>query len=86
MDHESLKWLLNQSDSTVRLQRLRLRLQPFDYEINHRPGAKHKAADAISRLATEGLDQTEINDDLTVLMVNNDELTRRPVTFDAETT
>ena len=56
------------------------------YEIKHRPSAQQKAADAISRLATEGLDRKEIDDELPVLMVDNDEQTRRPVRLDPETT
>ena len=55
--------------------RWRLRLKQFAYEINHRLGAQHKAADAISLLTTEDIDQTEIVDDLPVLMVDNDEPT-----------
>ena len=69
-----------------RLQRWRLRLQQFHFEIKHRPGAQHKAADAISRPATEGLDQTEIEDDLPVLMVEKDEPSRHPVTLNPKTT
>ena len=38
------------------------------------------------RLADEGLDQTEIYDELPVLMIDNDEPTRRAITFDPETT
>ena len=55
-DHDSLKWLMRLSDASGRLQRWRLRLQEFTYEINHRPGAQHKAADAVSRLLTAGHD------------------------------
>ena len=69
-DHDSLKLLLNLSDATGRLQRWRLRLQQFEYVINHCPGVQHRAADAVSRLATTGLDQTEIDDDLSVLMAD----------------
>ena len=85
-DQESHKWLLNLSDATGRLQRWSLRLQQFEYVINHRPGVQHRAADALSRLATTGLDQTEIDDDLPVLMVDQEEERDLGVTFDAEST
>ena len=35
--------------------------------INHRPGAQHKAADALSRLRTDGHDTEDIDDTLPVL-------------------
>ena len=38
-DHDSLKWLMALSDASGRLQRWLLRLQEFDFNINHRPGA-----------------------------------------------
>lgn len=63
-DHQALKWLMNLSDASGRLQRWRLRLQPFEYDIVHRPGVKHQAADAMSRLNTTGTDQTDLDDEI----------------------
>ena len=48
-DHGSLSWLMKVKDPTGRLARWALRLQHFDFEIIHRPGAANGNADAISR-------------------------------------
>ena len=75
-DHDSLKWLLNLSDASGRLQRWRLRLQEFTYDIQYRPGAQHKAADAVSRLSTTGHDDEPIDDDLPVLALTDVDTTQ----------
>ena len=48
-DHGSLSWLMKVKDPTGHLARWALRLQQFDFEIIHRPGAANGNADAISR-------------------------------------
>ena len=49
-DHKPLEALMSnpQSKSTARLQRLRLRLQPYKMKVTYRPGWK-KQADFLSR-------------------------------------
>ena len=53
----------------ARINRWRLRLSEYTYEIRHKPGKDHKVADALSRLPTEGLDSTPLDEDIPVLAV-----------------
>jgi len=53
----------------ARINRWRLRLSQYNYEIRHKPGEDHKVADALSRLPTEGLDSTSLEEDIPVLAV-----------------
>lgn len=39
----------------------------FDNEAIYRPGLKHQAADALSRLLTDGKDQTPENDEISTI-------------------
>lgn len=48
-DHAALKWLLSFKDPTGRVARWAMRLQDFDFEIEHRKGKQHVVADALSR-------------------------------------
>ena len=53
----------------ARINSWRLRLSEYTYEIRHKPGKDHKVADALSRLPTEGLDSTPLDEDIPVLAV-----------------
>lgn len=55
-NYESSRWVLSLADSNGRLQRWCLRLLDFDFEVVHRAGIKHQAADALSRMRTKGAD------------------------------
>ena len=66
-DHVALRWLLNLRDPSGRLARWGLRLQEFDFEIQYRPGSSHALADGPSRLTTEGLDKSHLNDEIPCL-------------------
>ena len=56
-DHASLKWLMNQKDLSGRLARWSLKLQGYDFDIEHRKGSQHVVPDALSRVyATDELD------------------------------
>jgi len=55
------------------MNRWRLRLSEYTYEIRHKPGKDHKVADALSRLPEEGLDSTPLDEDIPVLAVETRE-------------
>ncbi|GBM36447.1 Retrovirus-related Pol polyprotein from transposon 297 [Araneus ventricosus] len=48
-DHASLRWLLNFNEPKCQIARRIQRLQEYDFEIQHRKGASHGNADALSR-------------------------------------
>jgi hypothetical protein len=48
-DHQPLCWLMNSKNLTGTAARWALQLQPYDFTVAHRPGAKHQNADALSR-------------------------------------
>ncbi|KAL0880701.1 hypothetical protein ABMA27_001917 [Loxostege sticticalis] len=67
-DHRPLKWLFNHKDPSSKLQRWRLKLEEYDYEITYRKGKLNSAADALSRypvnpvIPTNSSDQTNNSD------------------------
>ncbi len=69
-DHHALRWVLELGNSPAhgRLERWRLRLLEFDFNVQYRPGAQHHAADAMSRLETEGPDEDLLDDDFSTLL------------------
>ncbi len=60
-DHAALRWILNLSTSGKRLERWRLRLLEYDFEVQYRPGHQHHAADLMSRLPSDGQDSDPID-------------------------
>ncbi len=49
-DHQPLQWILQRQELVGQHARWALILQDFDFVIKHRPGDKHRNADALSRL------------------------------------
>lgn len=58
-DHHSLLWLHNLRDPIGRLARWAVRLQQYDFTVQHRKGSAHVVPDALSR-AVENLDLLEV--------------------------
>lgn len=54
-DHSSLRWLMNQKDLNGRLARWSLKLQGFDFKIEHRKGSLNVVPDTLSRFDVDSL-------------------------------
>jgi len=54
-DHASLKWLMSQTDLHSRLARWALKLQSFDFKIEHRSGKLNVVLDALSRVNEDNI-------------------------------
>lgn len=52
-DHASLKWLMSQKELSGRLARWSLKLQSFQFDIQHRKGAQNIVPDTLSRVYME---------------------------------
>jgi len=63
----------------ARINRWRLRLLEYTFEIRHEVRTDHRVADALSRLPTKGLDSTPLDEDMSVLAVE----TRASVALEA---
>jgi len=68
-EHRALLSVLTNMTPNARINRWRLRLSEYTYEIRHKQGKDHKVADAISRLPPEGLDSTPLDEDIPVLAI-----------------
>lgn len=68
-DHSALTSVMMSNGPNQRLTGWRIRLSEFTYQIKHKPGKDHKMADALSRLPTDGLDTTPLDDQIPVLAV-----------------
>lgn len=60
-DHASLKWLMSHKDLSGRLARWSLKLQSFDFEIEHKKGSANVVPDALSRAFAEELTTDNAN-------------------------
>lgn len=52
-DHASLRWLMSQKELSGRLARWSLKLQSFNFDIQHRKGSENVVPDALSRAHME---------------------------------
>lgn len=68
-DHASLKWLMEQRDLSGRLARWSLKLQAFDFSLEHRKGSQNVVPDALSRACSQMVNNIcplELDDDAEV--------------------
>jgi len=64
-DHKALKWILTTKACTNnRLNRWRILLSEFDYDVEYKRGPQNAVADALSRLPTEGLDTEPVSQEI----------------------
>lgn len=56
-DHASLKWLMGCTDLSGRLARWSLKLQGFDFKIEHRKGSQNIVPDTLSRMYAESIEE-----------------------------
>lgn len=52
-DHKPLVWLSNIKEPNMKLQRWKIRLNEYDYQIKYLPGKENNVADALSRIKIE---------------------------------
>lgn len=55
-DHSSLKWLMTQKDLSGRLARWSLKLQRYDFRMEHRKGSLNVVPDTLSRFDVDEID------------------------------
>jgi len=68
--HKALKWILaTMACTNNRLNRWRILLSEFEYDVECRPGPQHAVADALYRLPTEGLDTGPISQEVLTVEV-----------------
>lgn len=60
-DHASLKWLMSQKDLGGRLGRWSLKLQTYNFDIQHRKGSANVVPDALSRMFVDEIDLDRVD-------------------------
>jgi len=69
-DHQALWWGRTTTTCTNnRLNRWRVRLAEFNYDVEYKPGRRRALADAMSRIPTEGKDEDPIPEEIPVVGV-----------------
>lgn len=53
-DQATLRWTISLTDASGRLERWRLRLMEYEFDIVHRHVIKYQAADALCRISADG--------------------------------
>lgn len=76
-DHASLKWLMRQSDLNGRLARWSLKLQGFNFTIEHRKGSMHVVPDSLSRLPFDDPETVESFDILPLVDLESPEFSSK---------
>lgn len=62
-DHKPLKWLMSLKEPNTRLQRWRLKLAEFEYNVHYKQGKLNTNADALSRVVINNSETDTIPDD-----------------------
>ncbi len=68
-DHNALRWAFFIAEAEGRLAKWRLRLAEFDFDVVYRPGIKHTVPEALSRVPTQGGDQSYQEDEIPCFVV-----------------
>jgi len=69
-DHQALRWVLTTTTCTNnRLNRWRVRLAEFDYDVEYKPCQRHAVADAMSRIPTAEKDENPIPEEIPIVGV-----------------
>lgn len=68
-DHHSLRWIIGLADYSGRLAMRRLRFVDLDYDIQYRTDRKHNVADAMSKIATNVLENRTVDEDIPCYLV-----------------
>lgn len=68
-DNETVRWILNMTEAKGKLRRWILRLASFDYDVVHRYGVKHQAADDLARLEATKSDTKPIDNYIPLLFI-----------------
>ena len=77
-DHKPLENIQHKGLASVppRLQRMMMRLQPYDYEIVYKPGKEMVLADALSRLNPRPGPQIDLDTTIHTIQISNEKITK----------
>lgn len=79
-NRQALRWTPDLKESAGRLARWRISLLEFDFEVVHRPGVFHQAADAMSCLPKEKfIAETLVEDEIPTLNIQRNDKDNLPV-------
>lgn len=80
-DFVTFKWILSLLLSSGRPARQRLPLYKLDFDVVHRARLQHEAADALPRLRTDEEGTTNLDDSLSVIYVDNKQITDENLSY-----
>lgn len=77
--HGAFEWILNHTDSTGRLSRLRWKIFAFDFDVICLAGTENQAAHELSCLRTLGEDKTTVKNDILMFEMNSSDYYEKTV-------